>query len=153
MQPGKDFSDYSTDAGQSRASGALMKKVIAILLCAAAVYGGRTSQWSSTFTLREPINTVLSGRTAGMQNRFDLTIRPNRSGPSALLFVGGVNGGANATLRIYGVDGRLVADLSGLVQSGASQVVWVTRQVSSGIFIARLQSGARIKTVRFILPR
>jgi hypothetical protein len=130
-----------------------MKKVLVILLLAAVIYAGRTSQWSNTFTLREPVNTILSGRSGPGQNRFDITVRPNRFGPSALLFVGGINGERSTSLRIYRVDGKQVADLSELVQSGASQVVWNTRQVSAGIFFAKLESGTRIKIVRFVLSR
>jgi hypothetical protein len=132
-----------------------MKKALVFLLLATIVNAGRTSQWSSTFMLREPVNTISNGRNAGAgQNRFDMTVRQNPHGRSALLYVSGVFGETRSSLRIYRVDGKLVADLSDLVSRGGSpQVVWNTPRLPAGIFFARLQSGTRIKIVKFVLAK
>jgi hypothetical protein len=131
-----------------------MKTVIIALLCATVINAGRISQWSSTFMLREPINTIFNGRFAdAAQNRFDMDVRPNPYGHSAVVYLSGVAWRKGASLRIYKADGRQVANLSGPVQSGGPIVVWNASRVPAGMFFARLQSGARVKIVKFILTR
>jgi hypothetical protein len=132
-----------------------MNKALLILFCATVINAGRTSQWSSTFMLKEPINTILNGRNANAsQNRFDISVRSSLYGRTTVLFVSGGSGEKGLSLRIYRLDGKLVADLSDLVQgSGATQVVWSAQRAGAGIFLARLQSGTRTKTVRFVFTR
>ncbi|MBN1129948.1 MAG: hypothetical protein JXA71_13225 [Chitinispirillaceae bacterium] len=128
-----------------------MKHLVIIPLIALSVFAGRTSQWSNVFTLREPTNTIQKISPAELVKPFGLSVRPGSSHCMAVLNVGGIIPGSAASLIIYEVNGKIAADLSTLARSGLSTIVWRPPASRSGIFIARLQNGSKVQTVRFML--
>jgi hypothetical protein len=129
-----------------------MKQILAVLLAVAVIYAGRISQWSDSFTLREPIIAIKDSPLLGQKARpFDCSVLSGRGRCAAIINVSGIVAGSAASLIIYEVNGKVVADLSGQVRGGAPVIVWNSPAARSGIFIARLQNGSKVKTIRFML--
>jgi|WetSurMetagenome_2_1015567.scaffolds.fasta_scaffold112553_2 hypothetical protein len=129
-----------------------MKQVIIVFLIVVMANAGRTSQWSDSFTLREPINTIQTSSSSNqLIKQFDLTVNPGSMHFAAVVAIHGVVQGNAVSLIIYEINGKIAADLSNIVRSGGSSIVWRSPASRSGLFIARLQSGSRVKTVRFML--
>ena len=131
-----------------------MKKILVLLIATSTVFSGRTSQWSPVFTVSEA--TIIDNH-----HRNDAV----RSPTSALkvvalplthtvtLSVLGATGNAYRSLKIFAMNGQLVADLSGALSSGQTSVVWNTSLAHAGLFFAVLQSNQGSTIVKFMLVK
>ena len=129
-----------------------VKQFFVILFCVAAAQAGRVSEWSSPFTLTSPANAVIGSRPDALRPlRPGFAVLPAHPGSSIAFVVRGVVSPAGSSLRVYALDGRLVADLSGYLRAGQCRIQWNPPFFPAGIFIARLYTGSLTMTHKFAL--
>ncbi|MGD8778045.1 MAG: FISUMP domain-containing protein [Ignavibacteria bacterium] len=60
----------------------------------------------------------------------------------------------NVVLKIYNIVGQEVAELiNGIRSAGEHQVVWQPEGLSSGVYLARIMAGTKMKTTKLILQK
>jgi hypothetical protein len=61
---------------------------------------------------------------------------------------------ASASLRVYGLDGRLIDEfVNGCLPAGDHRVVWNAEGLPAGIYLVRLESAAGVRTVKAVLVK
>jgi len=131
-----------------------LKKWIVLLLAVSFVNAGRISVVSESFVLRDqPMAAQKSALSPATAEPLSMTIVPGRSDRTVTLHLRGVSSYDGLTLRIYGINGSQVEDLSGLVRRGSPSVIWRAPSLSSGLFFATLRSGRNVKTIGFVVIR
>ena len=138
--------------GKLQSKGGGMLRWIIVLAAVSVAFAGRVSDWSDVFILREHPNQSQKGLylQAGTE-RFGMTVRPNLLGKTITFKFSGISSSGVTTLRIYGINGSMVEDLSELVSHGSASVIWRPRTLPAGLFFATLLSGGNKKTVGFVL--
>jgi hypothetical protein len=128
-----------------------LKSPITIILAVCIVNAGRTSQWSTIINLRETANASRETTALHPATALSMTVMTDRHNETALFHVAGISSSPPPLLRVYGINGRMVEDLSGSVRPGSASIIRTKRALSSGLFFATLRSGSGVKTVRFIM--
>jgi hypothetical protein len=82
---------------------------------------------------------------------FSLAVRPDPYGNTVAFQLKGALSSNAFTIRIYGLNGRVMDVLSGLVHSGSAMAVWRGPALSNGLLFATVRSGRNAKTVKFVL--
>jgi hypothetical protein len=86
------------------------------------------------------------------------SVKPNPANPSVAIAFG-VNEGKAVSLKLYSISGRLIKTLvAGNLKPGMKSVVWdgnafSGKQAASGIYLCRLQEGAKVVEKKIVLTR
>jgi hypothetical protein len=99
--------------------------------------------------------TAVEGLKFDAQEELDLVLSPNPFNPNLELRISGIRG--NGSLKIFGVDGRLVVDLSpklgGANLAESRTLLWSGSVYASGVYVVMLQDGKRRLNKKIMLMR
>jgi len=117
------------------------------------LFAGETRLISSSFVLKDhngKISVELKKQGAEI---FQITAFPNPFKPATTISVPPTSVYGNTSLKIYSVQGILVANLSNRLKPGEKSVVWSPGRVSSGVYFVRWTNGSVVKLRKILLAR
>ena len=131
----------------------MLKALYLVLLLFIATSADRVSQWSNWFVLKDH-----SGGSGSIQSLLDesgigeaqITAHPNPFNPAVVISISGAIS-SNAYLRIYGMNGNLIQDLTKLIRVGERSIQWENPSQASSMYLACLQDGKKVKSLKLIL--
>jgi hypothetical protein len=86
----------------------------------------------------------------------ELTLYPPSPNPfnSSTTIHFGLDKSAPTRLEVYGIDGRLVEELvNGRLEAGEHRIVWNAEGMPNGLYVVRLESAERVRTVKALLVK
>jgi hypothetical protein len=121
---------------------------------ASNINAARVSQWSDEIVLKDSIYALPVRRLETAADRpFALNAHVDKARAALIIETQGIPYQSAVLLTVYNASGKMVADLSSLVQPGSSRLTMNAHTISPGIFIVRLKTGLGTRTAKLLLTR
>jgi len=120
--------------------------------CISLCFASSTSIWSTPFMLKDSLTTSVSDINT-TDNAIDFSASPNPFNPIVHFSVTGLGTQPSASLIIYDIQGKKVADLTRHIHAPAHTISWNAAHYPSGIYLVALETNKHKIITRIALLR